>query len=89
MPSINVLSIDAWRQAEGGWIWNAWYRVGEADSSVCDLSHRRLLSFARKEGYITPASVGRCAVEDDQYNIVIVDRHTREPLIAFEYGPTM
>ena len=50
MPSINVLSIDAWRQAEGGWTWNAWHRVGEADRSVCNLSPRRLLSFARKEG---------------------------------------
>jgi hypothetical protein len=30
-------------------------------------------------------SVGKCAIEDDQYNIVIVERSTRRPLFAIEY----
>jgi hypothetical protein len=28
-------------------------------------------------------------IEDDQYNLVVVDKVTREPLFAVEYGSTM
>ena len=32
------------------------------------------------------ASKGRVALEDDGYNVVIVNKSTREPLFAIEYG---
>ena len=33
------------------------------------------------------AGWGQVAIEDDGYNVVVVERHTREPLYAIEYGP--
>lgn len=86
--TINVLSIDAWRY-DGGWTWNAWYKVGTLPLSACDLDVRALLRLMRDEGYLAEGSKGRVAVEDDGYNVVICDRNTREPLFALEYGPVV
>ena len=85
MTIINVLSIDAWRDGSG-WQWNQWYKAGQCDVAVCDYPPRKLLAFMREQGYLSPTSVGRVAIEDDQYNVVIVDKGTREPLFALEYG---
>lgn len=81
-----ILSIDAWRN-EGGWDWNNWHKVGDIPLAACDWTPRKLLKWFRDNNYLNPASAGKCAVEDDQYNIVIVHRHTRRPLFAIEYGP--
>jgi hypothetical protein len=40
-------------------------------------------------GYLTALALESAAVEDDDYNIVILDRETREPVFAIEYGPTI
>jgi len=40
----------------------------------------------RDAGIITRESRGRVAVEDDGYNVVVMARGTREPLIALAYG---
>lgn len=82
---VTVLSIDAWRDGEG-WAWNQWHRVGEWPAGWLSLSPRRLLRAMREEGYLGKGSVGRVAIEDDQYNLIVVDRHTREPLFALPYG---
>jgi hypothetical protein len=84
--TVSILSIDAWRTDQSGWTWNEWRKVGSCDVSVCDLSPRKLLVFMRSEGYLSAESAGHCAIEDDQYNIVIVQRTTREPLFAIAYG---
>ena len=42
-----------------------------------------------EEGYLLPEAQTRCAVDDDQYNMVVVDKETREPLFALEYGPAV
>jgi hypothetical protein len=82
---VSVLSIDAWRDGDG-WQWNNWFKCGLCDVSVCDRSPRAILHYMRQAGYLSPSSAGRVAVEDDQYNMVIVDRHTRQPLFAIAYG---
>lgn len=83
--TIRVLSIDAWRDGDG-WTWNQWFNRGTCPLSVCDMKPRALLRFMRHEGYLSDGSKGCVAVEDDGYNMVIVARHTREPLFALEYG---
>ena len=86
---MQILSIDAWRDGSG-WTWNAWYSRGEIDRATFEAlgsSARKTLAWFRANGYLSAQSAGRCAIEDDQHNIVIVDRKTREPLFAIEYGP--
>ena len=83
MRSYKILSIDAWREGSS-WTWNQWFTVGELQA-LPD-SNRALLKLLRDEGFLTEASKGRVAVEDDQYNLVVLDKGTREPLFAVEYG---
>lgn len=89
MDKINILSIDAWREPEGGWTWNAWHRVGAMPvtefEAIAD-SPRKLFRRLRDAGMLSEGSKGRVACEDDGYNVVIVNKSTREPLYAIEYG---
>lgn len=80
-----VLSIDAWRY-DGGWNWNNWYNLPTTvPESIID-NNRKLLNYLRKHGVLGTGSIGKVAIEDDQYNKVIVAKGTREPLYAVEYG---
>jgi len=81
-----LLSIDAWRDSDNGWQWNSWYKVGDVPLAYCDLSARALLRALRADGFLSAASAGRCAVENDGYNVVIKARGTDEPVFAIEYG---
>ncbi len=83
--NIRILSIDAWRDS-GGWTWNNWYKVGEAPLELCNAKPRAILQWMREAGFLSQYSRGKLAIEDDQYNIVILARGTREPLFALEYG---
>jgi len=80
----NILSIDAWREPEG-WFWNAWYKVGVFDLSEKDTT-RTILKDLRTMGFLSDYSKGRLTIEDDQYNLVIINRNTRQPIFAIEYG---
>lgn len=85
-PMLNVLSVDAWRD-DCGWQWNAWHRTGTLlPLSACRLTPRKLLRLLRSEGLLSDASKGRMRVTDDQYNVVIENRHTGEPIFALPYG---
>jgi hypothetical protein len=83
-PVAHVLSIDAWREPEGGWTWNSWHARGFVPLAWCELSARDLFRNMRKRGFDIPA--GECALDDDGYNVVIVHRKSREPYYAIEYG---
>ncbi len=80
-----VLSIDAWNGPEG-WTWNAWYRIASVPLYVCALKPRALLAYLRDAGILGAQSGGRCAIEDDGYNVVILDRSNRMPVFALAYG---
>jgi hypothetical protein len=82
-----LLSIDAWRD-DGGWTWNNWFNIEDGIYFQKEVlsSARQLLAYCRKSGWLTEQSKGRCAIEDDGYNVVIIDKNTQEPLIAFCYG---
>lgn len=81
-----ILSIDAWRH-DGSWSWNNWFQHYTEIEIPDDITNRQLLHMARDEwGILSDESKGRVTVEDDGYNLVILDRKTLEPLYAIEYG---
>lgn len=82
-----ILSIDAWKGLDS-WIWNSWNNTGVTlPLSATQWSTRKILKWFRDNGLIKDSSIGKLTIEDDQYNIVIIDRKTNEPLFAIEYGP--
>ena len=81
-----ILSIDAWGNSEGGWDWNQWYHVGEFPTKLLDKSNRVLLRWLRENDFLGKASIGKCAIEDDGFNIVVLQRSNNMPLYAIEYG---
>ena len=80
---MRILSIDAWREPEGGWMWNNWHHVGDIDTIPA--TNRKLLAKLRAEGYRMP-NPGYAAIEDDGHNLTIILRSTGEPVLAIEYG---
>ena len=82
---VRILSIDAWRTS-GYWEGNNWRIVGTAPLALCDAKPRAILQWLRESGYLSEYSRGRLAIEDDGYNVVILNRGTREPIFALEYG---
>lgn len=82
-----LVSIDAWRDFDGGWMWNNWFTVEDGVYLGNDITARRLLKFMRQSGWLTNASKGRVRI--DWHNemcdpfIEILDKNTGEPLLAF------
>lgn len=87
MQSVSILSIDAWHDGEG-WTWNQWWKVGEIDlATLATLTNnRKILRYMRAEGYLSADSAGLCAVNNNQYNLVICERSNMMPLFAIAYG---
>ena len=83
-----VLSIDAWGNQEDGYDWNQWFNVGTIDLDLDD-ENRQIIQAMVNAGYLTAAGLDVAEVEDDGYNIVILDKETREPIFAIEYGSTI
>lgn len=78
-----VLSIDAWGNEDGGYDWNQWFNAGTIELHSIEDDDWVLHEMAEK-GFIRDAKL--CDIEDDQYNLVIVNKASREPLFAIEYG---
>ena len=80
-----LLSIDAWHDSEGGWTWNNMFNI-ENDIYINEEtanSPRALLSFMRRNNWLTENSKGKLRVEDTGYDIEIQKRGTYEPILAF------
>ena len=86
MNTYRLLSIDAWRDIDNGWTWNEWHAIGNVPMDLIDKTPRQVFKYLRDAGYLSAQSAGRVALQDDDYNIVIIARGTREPLFAIEYG---
>jgi hypothetical protein len=86
MKTYKVLSIDAWGNPDGGYEWNQWFNAGEIKLASIE-DDDMILRELQDQGFITDASKGD--IEDDQYNLVVVDKVTREPIFAIEYGSTI
>ena len=78
-----VLSIDAWGNEDDGYDWNNWFNAGTIELHSIEDDAWILHEMADK-GFIR--GVEGYDIEDDQYNLVIVDKASREPLYAIEYG---
>jgi hypothetical protein len=83
-----VLSIDAWGNLEDGYTWNQWFNVGSIDLDL-DGENRDIIRTMVNAGYLTALALESAEVEDDGFNIVIVDKETREPVYAIEYMPVL
>jgi hypothetical protein len=83
-----VLSIDAWGNETDGYEWNQWFNVGSIDLDL-DAEDRQIIQAMVNAGYLTALALESAEVEDDGFNIVILDKETREPVFAIEYGPTI
>ena len=89
MKTMKILSVDAWAGDEpGSWDWNQWFHVGDISTKDFDKmkSNREYIKYFRDEGYITDYSKGKVGIDDDGYNIVLIEKGTRRPLYAIEYG---
>jgi hypothetical protein len=85
-PTFSILSIDAWADGDGGWNWNNWHSVGAFPRAMIDASPRAILQWFRESSMLSEASKGKLCIDDDGYDVVIMNRHTREPIYAIEYG---
>ena len=83
-----VLSIDAWGNETDGYEWNEWFNVGTIDLDL-DAENHQIIQAMVNAGYLTALALESAEVEDDGFNIVIIDKETREPVFAIEYGPTI
>lgn len=84
---LKVLSIDAsWIDAS--WSWNAWYTVGEISLPDFEAlkTTRSQIKWFRDNDFITEQSKGKVAIDDAQYNLTLINKDTRQPLFAIEYG---
>jgi hypothetical protein len=86
MNTFKVLSIDAWGNADDGYDWNQWFNAGHVDIDL-NADNLTILQTMEKEGFITNANLAD--IDDDGYNLVIVDYHSRQPIFAIEYGSTL
>lgn len=88
LPDLKILSIDAWADGDGGWTWNNWFNVGSipVEAITKNWTTRKIIKWFRDNGYLSDNSQGEIAIDDDQYNIVILERSNRRPLYAIEYG---
>ena len=83
MKTYPVLSIDAWGNENDGYEWNAWSRAGEISIDI-NSDPESILNSMADAGFIRNPHLGD--IEDDEFNLVIVNKLTREPLFAIEYG---
>ena len=83
-----VLSIDAWGNKTDGYEWNQWFNVGSIDLDL-DAANHDIIRAMVNAGYLTALALESAAVEDDGFNIVILDKETRDPVFAIEYRPVL
>lgn len=90
MKTYKILSIDAWADCCGCdhtendmarcWTWNQWYTIGHC----ADIPNTIEEAFKLVDG--DASKLNEYYLDDDQYNIVITEKKTNMPIIAFEYG---
>ena len=85
-----ILSIDAWANCCGCecpeddphcWMWNNWFHIGDTNQipkTVKEFIDALACNFTGK--------LADYDLEDDQCNIVLVEKRNRCPLYAIEYG---
>lgn len=77
-----VLSIDAKWEGDG-WSWNNWSHIDSLDALPDD---DKAIDALIEIGVLGEKARELARVEDDQYNLVVVDKRDDCPLYAIEYG---
>lgn len=65
---IEVRSIDAWAEPEGGWSYNQTFKILGFDEKNYlheEITHRKILEFMREKGFLTDYSKGKVYVNSD------------------------
>lgn len=88
LQTFPVLSIDAWGNPDDGYTWNQWFNVGTVDIDI-NAENGDTIRAMIDAGYLNAAALESTDVEDDDYNLVIIDKKTGEPLLAIEYWPVL
>jgi hypothetical protein len=86
--NIRVLNVSAYKD-DGYWNWNYWNTVAEItkEQFLALKSDRQTIKFVRDElGLLSEHSKGKIAVDDDGYNVTIVQKSNNMPIFALEYG---
>lgn len=81
---MRILSIDVWGNKEDGFEWNQWWHVGDVDE-LPD-SNAGIIQYMIDKGFLKYGVNNQVYVSDDQFNMVVHDMETDEPLYAIEYG---
>jgi hypothetical protein len=87
MPlELPILSIDAWRESEGGWTWNDAHKLAVTIPADCvNWSNRKLLAYLRNDaGILSDKSAGRISIERDDRYITINEKANGRPLYAID-----
>jgi len=86
MKKYRVLSIDAWADGDS-WSWNNWFHVSNYNESTYGpLTDQSAKQFFRD---FAGADFRQCELDDDQYNLVLVKKKNKMPLLAIEYGANL
>ena len=89
MKRFKALSIDAWGNKKDGYEWNNWFTIGcinENTLKLFDTNKKKFLDELAKLGIINRSDLRITEFDDDQYNIILIDRKSKKPIIAIEYG---
>jgi hypothetical protein len=81
-----VLSIDAWADGKDGWTWNQWFAQPEKFPAELLDDDAAIVRWFIAEGLLREGTESLVTIDDDQYNKVVCDTATMEPLFAVEYG---
>jgi hypothetical protein len=87
---MELRSIDAWREHEGGWTWNASYQL-ESGIVFGDnvLTPRKILRALREWDFLSPYSKGLLRVVEEWPLIEIQEKNTGKPLLALMLEKTV
>lgn len=85
---MKVLSIDAWGNKKDGYEWNNWFTVGEISKEDFEnlKTDKDIAIWFCENGFTVNSDMRQILIDDDQYNIVIIEKKTGRPLFAIEYG---
>ena len=92
-----VLSIDAWADCCGCdhtdnddarcWTWNNWFNFGEYDESeLGELTEANAAKYFASQLANPSKFATEYEIDDDQYNLVLLNKSSGMPILAIEYG---
>ena len=79
MAAFEIRQIDAWKNEEGGYIWNESIKIGEFTTAAAN-EKRAFLRALRKMGIVCKR--GKCKVDFDGDIYELTERKTGKPLLA-------